>query len=344
MKALYFSQHGSTANLEYGELPDPELESSGNLLIRVKACALNHLDLWVLAGWKGLELPFPHYGGADVAGIVEDPGESQGFKQGDRVVVCPGYIDGPEDEWSLSGQDSLSPSYKILGEGRTGGFAELLCVPAHAVHKIPDNRSYEEAAAPLLVGLTAWRMLITQSSIKKDDTVLVVGSGGGLNSFTVQLAKSLGAQVIALTSTEAKEEKSLKLGADIAINYLQKPDWPKDILRVTEGLGADIVVDNVGAASFPNSLKAVKKGGTIVTVGNTSGPNLQIDNRYIFSKQIKIVGSTMGSAADFDSLLEHLWTNKLKPVIHQSIPLEAGQEGYKILEEGKQFGKVVVTV
>ncbi len=344
MKALYFQEHGTVNNLKFGEINEPVLDSNTHVLIRVRACSLNHLDLWVLAGWRGLELPLPHYGGADIAGEVEDPGESEVLQKGDRVVVCPGYLDGPEDEWSRAGQDSLSPSYKILGEARTGGFAEFISVPNHAVHKIPDNRSFEEAAAPLLVGLTAWRMLMTQASIKKGDSVLIVGSGGGLNSFSIQLAKSLGAQVIALTSSENKEEKSLKLGADIALNYLQKPDWSKDVIRVTEGLGADIVVDNVGAASFSHSLKAVKRGGTIVTVGNTSGPKLEIDNRYIFSKQIKIIGSTMGSAKDFDALLQHLWSNKLKPVIDQSIPLENGKEAYKILEEGKQFGKVVISV
>ena len=342
MKALHFLEHGGLEKLQFGEVETPK-PAPGEVLVKVHAAALNRLDLWVLGGWKGLELGMPHIGGSDVAGEIAELGAGVSeFELGARVVLCPG-IKGAEDEFTKRGEDSLSPDYKILGEQVPGGFAEFICVPKENIFEIPDNRSYANACAPLLVGLTAWRMLKQQAPVQKGDTVVIVGSGGGLNSFTVQLAASFGAKVIALTSTEDKEEKSLALGAHLAINYKRKPEWGKEVLRVTEGKGAEVVVDNVGQASFPQSLIAVKRGGSIVTVGNTSGPMLSIDNRHIFTKQIKIVGSTMGSAEDFRHLLTHLWADNLKAVVDEVIPLKDGKTGYEKLLAGEQFGKVVLT-
>ena len=340
MKALHFLEHGGIENLKFGEVDDPK-QAPGQALVRVKACALNHLDLWVLKGLKGLELEMPHIGGSDISGVIEESTEK--FKAGTRVVINPGVLS-ENDSFRKENLDSLSPNYKIIGEHLKGGFSELISVPEENLYVIPDEINFESASAPLLVGLTAYRMLVRVANIKKDDKVVVVGAGGGLNSFAIQLASHLGATVIAITSTEAKEEKALKLGAKMALNYKRKKEWGKEVLRVTEGLGAEIIVDNVGAASMPQSLIAAKPGGAIVTVGNTSGPKLTIDNRYIFSKQIKILGSTMGSKQDFEELLPLLWSGKLKPVIDSVIPLSEGKAAYERLASGEQFGKIILKI
>lgn len=343
MKALHFSQHGNVDELRYGEIPTPNITAK-DVLIRVKACALNHLDLWVLKGWPGLSLPMPHVGGADVAGEIAGIGaDVNGFTLGQMVVVQPGFLaDGPADEWTEKGEESLSPRFHILGESCAGGFAEFVSVPAHAVFPKPSSLDFAEAAASLLVGVTAWRMLSSRAAVKASETVVIVGAGGGLNSFSIQVAKHLGANVIAITGTEEKAEKAKALGANNVINYKAQPQWAKEVKRLTSGRGADVVVDNVGKDTIMQSLHAAVRGGRIVTVGNTSGPQLTLDNRLLFAKQLSLLGSTMGSTKDFHAVLELLANRSLKPVIDCQMALADGRQAYERLEQGTQFGKIVL--
>lgn len=343
MKALHFNEFGSIENLKFGDVEDPQLADE-EVLVRVKACAINHLDLWILRGWPGLQLPMPHIGGADISGEIAAVGSAvKNFSKGQRVVVSPGYlIPGEEDEWTARGEDSVSPRYHIFGEGRRGGFAEFVSVPKDCLLEMPEELDFAEAAAPLLVAVTAWRMLKIRAQLQTGQSVLIVGAGGGLNSFSVQLAKLLGAKVIALTSSEEKMQRTTELGADHVINYKSTPDWSREVRKLTDGRGVDIVVDNVGSATFNQSILATCRGGRIVTVGNTSGPEVAFDNRLIFSKQISIIGSTMGSGKDFRDAVQAIWGGELRPVIDRTIPLSDGKQAYQLLEKGEQFGKVVI--
>ena len=340
MKALYFDKHGELDVVKYGDVPDPE-PGSGEVLIRVRACSLNFLDIWVRRGWPGLKLEMPHWCGADVAGEIAALGENvSGWQVGQRVVVDPG-VNLVEDEYTRSGEDSVSPGYHILGEHRRGGAAEYLAIPARNLAAMPDDIDFPEAAAPLLVGLTAWRMLIHQAGLRAGESVLVVGAGGGVNSIAIQLAKLAGATVYVVASNSEKADRARQLGADMVLDRSQL-DWGKEIFKLTSRRGVDVVVDNVGKATLTKSMQAVARGGRIVIVGNTSGPQAEIDIRFIFGKQISLIGSTMGSHQDFHDLLDLLWSGKIKPVIHQVMPLSEGCEAYKMMEEGKHFGKIVL--
>ena len=341
MKALFFDKHGELDVVKYGDVPDPE-PGSGEVLIRVRACSLNFLDIWVRRGWPGLKLEMPHWCGADVAGEIAALGENvSGWQVGQRVVVDPG-VNLVEDEYTRSGEDSVSPGYHILGEHRRGGAAEYLAISAKNLAAMPDDIDFSEAAAPLLVGLTAWRMLIRQAGLRAGESVLVVGAGGGVNSIAIQIAKLAGATVYVVASNPEKSARARQLGADVVLDRSQV-DWGKDVFKLTSRRGVDVVVDNVGKATLAKSMQAVARGGRIVIVGNTSGPQAEIDIRFIFGKQISLIGSTMGSHQDFHDLLDLLWSGKIKPVIHQVMPLSEGCDAYKMMEEGSHFGKIVLT-
>jgi NADPH:quinone reductase-like Zn-dependent oxidoreductase len=342
MKAIFFEKHGEIDTLKYADIPQPE-PKLGEALIRVKAVALNHLDIWVRKGWQGLHLEMPHVGGSDVAGeivAVNSPGTT--WTPGTRVIVNPGIITS-EDEWTRKGEDSLSPGFRILGEQVKGGCAEYVCVPLANLFRLPDAVSYADGAAPLLVGLTCWRMLFKRAELRAGESVLVVGAGGGVNSLSILLARAAGASVIALTSGAAKVEKAYALGASTVIDYGAKIDWHTEVLKLTKGRGVDIVVDNVGSKTIPKSLRAVARGGRIVTVGNTKGYELSFDNRLLFTKQVSLIGSTMGSRQDFVEVMEFLFQNNIKVPIDTVAPLSEGIKMIKRLEEGQQFGKIVLT-
>jgi NADPH:quinone reductase-like Zn-dependent oxidoreductase len=341
MKAIFFEEHGGPEVLKYADLPDPE-PAPGEALVRVKAVALNHLDIWVRHGWKGLKLQMPHISGSDVAGeVVKVNAPNSGLVQGARVIINPGIITS-DDQWTRKGEDSVSPGYKILGEQRRGGMAEYVTVPVGNCFRMPDEIDYHEAAAPILVGLTAWRMLFGRANLKVGETVLIVGAGGGVNSHSILFAKAAGATVFALTSTTEKKKKAEACGADYVIDYKKNPDWSLEILKLTKGVGVDVVVDNVGAATMANSLKAVTRGGRIVTVGNTSGHAVTYDNRMVFTKQVSIIGSTMGGRQDFVDAMQFMWSRGLKPIIDRVEPLKSGVSMLQYLERGEQFGKVVL--
>lgn len=342
MKALYFNDHGDFDQLHFGEFPDPILAAE-EVLVKVEACALNHLDLWVLKGWKGLNLDFPHIGGADVAGTVETIGtDVNKWKTGQRVVINPGFAH-KEDDYTKHGEECLSPHYHVLGEKNRGGFAQFIKVPQRVLAPLPDDIDFTHAAASLLVSLTSWRMLVGRAKLQAGETVLIVGAGGGVNSMSIQIAKYLGAKVIALTSSEEKIKQTIKLGAEHIINYKECPKWGKKVLDITNGKGADVVVDNVGRETLKQSLLACARGGRIVTVGNTSGPEISLDNRYLFTKQISLIGSSMGTNADFEVVTKLLWSKTLTPIIDSTMPLSEGKNAYQKLKEGSQFGKIVLT-
>lgn len=341
MKAIFFEHHGEIDVLKYADLPQPQ-PKPGEALVRVRAVALNHLDVWVRRGWPGLRLELPHIGGSDIAGeivSVNAPGSS--WAPGARVIVNPGVVTA-DDEWTRRGEDSLSPGYKIIGEQLCGGLAEFVCVPAANLFRLPDSVSFEDGAAPLLVGLTCWRMLFKRAALRPGESVLVVGAGGGVNSLSILLAKAAGANVLALSSGKEKCEKARALGASTVIDYAAAPDWHTEVLKATKGRGVDLVVDNVGSRTMPKSLRATARGGRIVTVGNTKGYELSFDNRLFFTKQVSLIGSTMGSRQDFVEAMEFIFQNGIKIPIDTVAPLADGIKMIKRMEDGAHFGKIVL--
>lgn len=342
MKALCFYEHGELDVLQYADVPDPE-PGPGQALVRVRACALNRLDMWVQRGWPGLKLEMPHWTGADVAGTVAGLGEGvTGWQVGQRVAVDPG-ITTAEDAFTRRGEYSISPGYTILGEHIRGGQAEYVAVPATNLMAIPDGWDFSRAAAPLLVSLTAWRMLIHRARLRAGESVLVVGAGGGVNSMAIQIAKLAGATVYALTSTEEKMEKAREIGADVVLNYREDLKWSQTLYEMTGRRGVEVVVDNVGQATLAQSMRAVARGGRIVIVGNTSGPKTEIDVRFIFGKQISLIGSTMGTHQDFRDVMDLVWAGKLRPVVDKVIPLSEGRSAFEVMQRGEHFGKIVLT-
>ena len=341
MKALYFEEHGNLDVVRYGDVPDPVM-GPDDVVVRVRACALNHLDIWVRRGWPGLKLDMPHWCGADVAGEIAEVGRNvTGWQVGQAVVVDPG-VSLFQDEFTRRGEDSISPGYHVLGEHTRGGAAEYLAIPSSNLAALPNGWDYPDAAAPLLVGLTAWRMLIHRAHLKAGESVLVVGSGGGVNSIAVQIAKLAGAKVFVVAGNAHKADKARELGADEVLDR-SSVDWGKEVYRLTNRRGVDVVVDNVGKATITKSMMAVARGGRIVIVGNTSGPQTEIDIRYIFGKQISLIGSTMGSHQDFRDVLELVKSGRLRPVIDRVMPLSKGKEAYALMERGEIFGKLVLT-
>jgi NADPH:quinone reductase-like Zn-dependent oxidoreductase len=341
MRALAFYEHGGPDKLQIADLPRPE-PGPGEVSIEIRASALNHLDIWVRRGWPGLKLALPHILGADGAGIVAALGEGvTEIEVGMRCAIDPG-VNRYADDNTRRGLDSVSPGYYIIGEHAPGFHAEYAVVPATNVLPLPDDVDFSLAAAASLVFLTAWRMLIHQARVRAGETVLILGAGGGVNTAAIQIAKFAGCTVYATTSSQSKMQKTYELGADVVLNYRDDPQWSKNVYKLTNKQGVDVVVDNVGQATWNDSLRAVARGGRVVTVGNTSGPIAQTDIRFIFGKQISVIGSTMGSHQDYLDAMALIFNGTLQPVIHRVLPLDRGVEAMEILERGEQFGKVVL--
>lgn len=339
MKAVRFHQHGGIDQLRYEEAPEPEL-SYGEVLIRVRACALNHLDLWIRQGQRGA-VPLPHILGSDIAGILEMVAEGVvGMEPGRRVIVSPGLSCG-RCRQCLSGKDNMCPSYSIIGAWADGGYAEYVKVPAVNVLPMPENLSYEEVAAFPLVFLTAWHMLVTRAHLQAGEEVLVHAAGSGVGSAAIQIAKLLGGMVITTAGSDEKLEKAKALGADAVINYA-KTDFYEEVLRLTEGKGVDVVIDSVGSETFTKSLGCLAIMGRLVSCGVTSGDMASIDIRRVFSRQLNILGSYIGSKAELMEVLPLLGSRKLRPVVDRVLPLTEAAAAQRLMEERRNFGKIVL--
>ena len=340
MKALAFNEHGGLEKLKYQDVPDPKI-GPGEVLVKVRACALNHLDLFVREGIPGLKLPLPFWSGCDIAGDVAEVGaDVQGVKVGDRVAVNPNLNCG-RCEYCIQGEDSLCITYGIVGEHTYGGLAEYVKVDTRNVLKLPDAISYEGAAAFILVNMTAWRMLVTQAALRAGEDLLILGVGGGVSSTAVQIGKLCGARVWVTSSSDDKLQRAKALGADECVNYA-KEDWVKIVSERTGKRGVDVVLENVGAATWKGSLRALAKGGRLVTCGATSGPIGETDIRVVFWKQLRIIGSTMANRREFNQVMTQLFRGRLKPIVDRVFPLKDGAEAQRLLAEGKQFGKLVL--
>lgn len=342
MRAVLFHQHGGPEVLEYANIPTPE-PGEGELLVRLKASALNRLDLWVRRGWPGIKLALPHIPGADGAGAVAAVGPGvQGWSEGEPVVINSNLGCG-ECDFCLAGGDNRCRSWQLLGETRPGTYAEYVCVPAGNVLRLPDGFDEHKAAAAALVYHTAWHSLISRGGLRPGESVLVVGASGGVNTASIQIAKLAGAKVYVVGSGDEKLELARQQGADVLIDRSQEPDWSKAVYRLTGKLGVDVVVDNVGT-TFPMSFRAAKKGGRILTVGNTGGPKFEIDNRFIFGKHLSIIGSTMGTRTDFATVMGLVFSGDLNPVLDRSFPLKEAGSAHERLEKGEQLGKITLVV
>lgn len=339
MNASYFTKHGGPEVMEYGEMPDPQPARGGDVLVRIHAAAINRVDKWIRDGWPGLKLPLPHIPGSDGAGVVEL--SASGFQKGDRVVINANLGCG-DCEFCIAGQDNLCIRWHLLGETISGTYAELVVVPAKQLLKIPEHISFETAAASSLVCLTAWHSLITKGRLRAGETVLVIGAGGGVNTAAIQIAKMAGCTVFVVGSNLKKLAAAQALGADVFIDR-SREDWGKRIYQLTRRRGVDVVVDNVGAATMMSSFRAVRRGGRILTVGNTSGPTFEIDNRYIFGKHISVLGSTMGTLDDFSTVMRLVFEGKIQMPIAERFPLSSIREAHEKLESGDYFGKIVLT-
>src|SRR6266852_4759266 len=340
MKAVIFSQHGGPEVLKYTEGPDPQIKAN-EVLVEVRACALNHLDVWVRAGLPGIKIPLPHILGDDVAGVVRDAGELVTWtKPGDEVMVQPGVSCGHCVE-CLAGRDNMCDEYDIIGYRRDGGYAELLAVPGVNVIPKPQNLNWPEAAALPLVTLTAWHMLVTRAHVQPGEDVLVHAAGSGVGSLGIQIAKLRGARVIATAGSDEKLAKARELGADEVINYT-RGDWPKEVKRLTDRKGVDVVFEHTGAATWPGSIASLKNNGRLVTCGATSGFEGLTDLRQVFYRHLTILGSFMGSKAELLEAMKFVEGGKIRAVVDRIIPLAEARLAHELLENRTQFGKIVL--
>lgn len=342
MKAVLFHKHGGPEVLEYSDFPTPQ-PKPGEALIRLRAAALNRMDVFVRNGWPGLKLELPHINGADGAGEIVELGEgAAGFKIGDRVVINANLGCG-ECEFCKSGRDNLCVNWHLLGETVRGAYAEYICLPVRQLYKLPKDFDFHLAAGAALVYQTAWHSMVNRGGVKAGETVAIVGAGGGVNSASIQVGKYHGARVVVIGSNAKKLEQAQAIGADILIDRSQEEDWARAVFVATDKQGADVVVDNVGA-TFPLSLRALKKGGRLLTVGNSAAPRFEIDNRYIFAKHLSIIGSTMSTLADFAEAMDLVVAGKLKPVIDRTYPLEDAAAAQERLWRGENFGKITLDI
>jgi NADPH:quinone reductase-like Zn-dependent oxidoreductase len=342
MKAVTFSQHGGPEVLSYGEVRPPEI-GADEVLVRLRACALNHLDLWVRRGMLGITIPMPHILGSDIAGEVARVGERvSGVHTGERVLLSPGISCG-RCVYCLRGDDNFCRQYTLFGYKVDGGYAEYVASPAVNVIPMPANLDFEEAAAIPLVFLTAWHMLITRAQLKPDETVLVLGAGSGVGSAAIQIAKVAGARVIATAGSEAKLQKARELGADETFLHSIE-HWSREVRRLTDRRGVDVVVEHVGDATWQESVASLAVGGRLVTCGATTGYEGKIDLRFLFSRHISILGSYMGSKAELYPVLDLVGRGRVRPVIDTVTPLAKAGEAHQRLEKREQFGKIVLRV
>ncbi len=342
MKAAAFHEFGGPDRVRVQDVPTPR-PGPGQAVVRVEACALNHLDLWVLGGLPALKTPLPFWTGCDIAGEVAalGPGVTD-LATGARVVVNPSLSCGA-CEWCGKGEDSMCVRYRILGEHVVGGLAEYVVAPATSLLPLPPHVPWEQAAAFILASMTAWRMLVTQVALRAGEQLLILGVGGGVSSAAVQIGKLSGARVFVTSSSDEKLERARLLGADDGVNYA-KADWGKAVREWTGRRGVDVVLDNVGAATWAGSIRALASGGRLVTCGATTGPIGETDIRIVFWKQLRIIGSTMANRTEFKQVMEQFFAGRLQAVVDRTFPLAETSSALSLLQKGEQFGKIVVRV
>ena len=342
MKAVRFHRHGGPEVLQYEEAPDP-VPNAYEAIVRVKACALNHLDIWARNGLPNVEIPMPHISGSDIAGVVEQvPDEERMLVKGDDVIVNPGMGCG-RCERCLSGKDDQCKDYTIIGYGVDGGYAELVRVRTDHLLKKPPGMSFEEAASFPLVFETAYHMLVTKARVGPGDTVLVLAANSGVGSAAVQVAKLLGARVIATAGDPEKMERARRLGADHVVNHY-KDDLLTEVRRITEKQGVDVVVEHVGKATWSGSVKALAKGGRLVTCGATTGADVTTDLRYVYNKELTIYGSFMAGLGELPDVVRLFEQGRLKTVVDSVYPLQNAADAQAKMEGSRHFGKIVLKI
>jgi NADPH:quinone reductase-like Zn-dependent oxidoreductase len=341
MKVVVVREHGGVDRLLDEERPVPD-PAPGEALLRVKACGLNHLDLWVRRGVPGHRFPLPLVPGSDVAGIVERVGAGVSrVSPGDRVAVSPGLSCGACAP-CLSARDPFCREYGILGESRDGGYGEYVVVPARNLLPLPASLPFEEAAAIPLAFLTAWHMLVGRAQLRPGETVLVHAAGSGVGSAAIQIARLWGARVIATAGGPDKVERARTLGAAEVIDHRQH-EFAGEVQRLTDRRGVDVVVEHVGSATWEGSMRCLARGGRLVTCGATTGYDVRIDLRHVFFKGLSILGSTMGAQGELVELWRFVEAGTLRAVVDSVLPLSRIGHAHQLLEERRVFGKVVVT-
>jgi NADPH:quinone reductase-like Zn-dependent oxidoreductase len=336
MKAARFHEHGGPEVLRFEDAPDP-VPAAGRPIVRVRACALNHLDLWQRRGLERVKIPLPHISGADVSGEIVDGGGA--FATGTRVLLQPGLSCG-HCHACRKGRDNECPDYSVLGYMSDGGYAELVSIPLDNVVPIPDHVDFVSAAAFPLTFLTAWHMLITRAALEPGNTVLVLAGGSGVGQAAIQIARLFGATVFA-TSGPSKIDATRALGAAHVFDHYAE-DFSKEVRAITDGRGVDVVVEHVGEATWDRSVRALARGGRLVTCGTTTGYRAAIDLRHLFARQLSLLGSYMGRKSELLAAAPLFFEGKLQPVIDTVLPLEQAQAAHERLEARRQFGKIVL--
>ncbi len=338
MKAIRMYEVGGPEVLRYEDIPEPQLRKD-EILVRVRACAMNHLDLWVRKGIP--KVPLPHILGSDIAGEIVEIGEYvSGFKLGQRVLLAPMYFCN-HCERCAAGLQNQCREFTVLGNAVDGGNCELIAVPPVNVIPIPDSLNFNQAASVPLVFTTGWHMLVGRAGIRPGQTVLVLGANSGVGIAGIQIAKFFHCTVIATAGDDHKAEHARELGADHVINHYQQK-ISEEVRKITNKQGVDIVMEHVGAATWDESVRSLKPGGTLVTCGATTGFEAKIDLRFLFSRQLSVLGSYMGTMGDLHEVLKHVFSGKLKPVVDSTFPLSETHAAHEYMEKSQMFGKIVV--
>jgi NADPH:quinone reductase-like Zn-dependent oxidoreductase len=340
MKAVRFSEHGAADRLRYEEVADP-VAGAGEVVVRVKSCALNYLDLWQRKGLPGVQIPLPHISGSDVAGIIESVGPGvEHLKPGEKTLLNPG-LSCMHCEQCYQGNDNQCREYSVLGNYSDGGYAERVKIPAVNALPYPGDMPFFEAAALPLVFMTAWHMLVTRCGLRAGEDVLVLGAGSGVGSAAIQIAKLFHARVIATVGSEAKIEKALLLGADHVINHAQQK-IRDEVRALTQKRGVDIVFEHVGTATWQDSMSCLTRHGRLVTCGVTTGYDVRLDLRHVFAKELTIMGSYMGAKHELLQVMKHVQVGLLHPVVAEVLPLKDAARAQDKLENREHFGKIVL--
>ena len=342
MKAIVFDEHGEIDKLRYTDVPDPVL-GARDVMIKVRAAAANYTDIWARRGMPGVSIIMPHISGSDAAGEVVDIGSGvEGVSVGDEVMIHPG-IGCQQCQYCANGEEFFCRNFKIWGFQTgplDGGHAEYAKIPVSNVVYKPSNISWEEAASLPLILETVWRMLVVRARIRPGDTVLVWGAGGGLGTMAVQVCKLFNARAIAVASSDAKLSKASEMGAEFTINRSEQ-DVAQEVRRITERRGVDIVFEHVGQSTWPDSVRSLRYGGTVVVCGATTGFEANTDLRFLWNKQLNLLGSHMGSKADLMDALSFVERGLISPVVSEILPLKEVPKGQTLMEEDEAVGKIV---